>query len=40
MNENNKKVIVRFPPSPTGFFHVGNARTFLFNYLFAKQKKY
>ena len=33
----NKKVIVRFPPSPTGLFHIGNARTFLFNYLFAKQ---
>lgn len=35
--ESNKKVIVRFPPSPTGLFHIGNARTFLFNYLFAKQ---
>ena len=34
---NNKKVVVRFPPSPTGPFHIGNARTFLFNYLFAKQ---
>lgn len=34
---NDKKVVVRFPPSPTGLFHVGNARTFLFNYLFAKQ---
>jgi glutamyl-tRNA synthetase len=33
----SEKVIVRFPPSPTGLFHVGNARTFLFNYLFAKQ---
>ncbi|MFA6269797.1 MAG: glutamate--tRNA ligase family protein, partial [Candidatus Paceibacterota bacterium] len=33
----NQKVIVRFPPSPTGLFHIGNARTFLFNYLFAKQ---
>lgn len=30
--------MVRFPPSPTGLFHIGNARTFLFNYLFAKQK--
>jgi glutamyl/glutaminyl-tRNA synthetase len=37
MSENNEKVVVRFPPSPTGLFHVGNARTFLFNYLFAKQ---
>lgn len=33
----NKNITVRFPPSPTGLFHVGNARTFLFNYLFAKQ---
>lgn len=29
-------VVVRFPPSPTGFFHVGSARTALFNYLFAR----
>lgn len=33
-----EEIIVRFPPSPTGPFHVGNARTALFNYLFAKQK--
>jgi len=32
-----KKVVVRFPPSPTGFLHIGGARTALFNYLFAKQ---
>ncbi|HUX04361.1 MAG TPA: glutamate--tRNA ligase family protein, partial [Acidimicrobiales bacterium] len=25
---------VRFAPSPTGFFHVGSARTSLFNWLF------
>ena len=31
------QIIVRFPPSPTGLFHVGNARTALFNYLFAKK---
>jgi glutamyl-tRNA synthetase len=36
--ENDKKVVVRFPPSPTGLFHVGNARTFLFNYIFSKQR--
>lgn len=29
-------VRVRFPPSPTGLFHIGNARTALFNYLYAK----
>ena len=27
---------VRFAPSPTGHLHVGNARTALFNYLFAR----
>jgi nondiscriminating glutamyl-tRNA synthetase len=31
------KVRVRFAPSPTGLLHVGNARTALFNYLFARQ---
>jgi len=29
------KVVTRFPPSPTGYFHIGSARTALFNYLFA-----
>jgi glutamyl-tRNA synthetase len=29
-------VIVRFAPSPTGFLHIGGARTALFNWLFAK----
>ncbi len=28
---------VRFAPSPTGFFHVGSARTSLFNWLFARR---
>ena len=27
---------VRFAPSPTGYLHIGGARTALFNYLFAK----
>jgi glutamyl-tRNA synthetase len=31
------KVRVRFAPSPTGYLHIGNARTALFNYLFAKK---
>ncbi|MBW3615287.1 MAG: glutamate--tRNA ligase [Actinobacteria bacterium] len=31
--------IVRFSPSPTGMFHVGGARTALFNWLFARQNK-
>ncbi|MBU1165071.1 glutamate--tRNA ligase [Patescibacteria group bacterium] len=30
------KVITRFPPSPTGFLHVGSLRTALYNFLFAK----
>lgn len=29
---------VRFPPSPTGYLHIGNVRTALFNYLFAKKQ--
>lgn len=35
MNE----VRVRFAPSPTGIPHIGNTRTALFNYLFAKKNK-
>jgi len=29
-------IVTRFPPSPTGFMHIGTARTGLFNWLFAK----
>lgn len=32
----NQKIITRFAPSPTGFLHIGGARTALFNYYFAK----
>ena len=32
----NKEVRVRFAPSPTGYLHVGGARTALFNWLFAR----
>jgi len=31
------KIITRFAPSPTGFLHVGGARSALFNYLYTKQ---
>ncbi len=31
------EVRVRFPPSPTGYLHIGSARTALYNWLFAKQ---
>lgn len=33
-----KPVRVRFAPSPTGYLHVGGARTALFNWLFARQQ--
>jgi glutamyl-tRNA synthetase len=29
-------VVVRFAPSPTGYLHIGGARTALFNWLFAR----
>jgi len=35
--ENTMTTRVRFAPSPTGYMHIGNARTALFNYLFAKK---
>src|SRR5258708_2058617 len=30
---------VRFAPSPTGFLHVGSARTFIFNWLYARRNQ-
>jgi len=34
-----EQVRVRFAPSPTGFLHIGGARTALFNWLFARHNK-
>jgi glutamyl-tRNA synthetase len=36
MSEKNRPVRVRFAPSPTGYLHVGGARTAIYNYFFAK----
>ncbi|MBP2242849.1 nondiscriminating glutamyl-tRNA synthetase [Cytobacillus eiseniae] len=33
-----KDIRVRYAPSPTGHLHIGNARTALFNYLYARNK--
>jgi len=37
INDNPTHIKTRFAPSPTGYLHVGGARTALFNYLFAKK---
>ena len=39
MKNSEKKVRARFAPSPTGYMHVGNFRTALYAYLFAKKNK-
>ena len=37
MNQSNAYIRTRIAPSPTGFMHIGNLRTALYTYLFAKQ---
>ena len=37
MATTTQPVRVRFAPSPTGYLHIGGARTALFNWLFAKR---
>jgi glutamyl-tRNA synthetase len=37
MNKRNKEIRVRFAPSPTGYLHIGSARTAFFNWLYAKK---
>ena len=37
--QDKSQVRVRFAPSPTGFLHIGSARTALFNWLYAKNQK-
>jgi glutamyl-tRNA synthetase len=36
LSASTKPVVTRFAPSPTGFLHIGGARTALFNWLFAR----
>jgi len=39
MELKNEMIVTRFPPSPTGYLHVGNARTAIFNWLYARRMK-
>ncbi|MBU1137305.1 glutamate--tRNA ligase [Patescibacteria group bacterium] len=39
MEKSERKIRVRFAPSPTGLFHIGSARSALYNYLFARKNK-
>jgi glutamyl-tRNA synthetase len=39
LEQENMPVVTRFAPSPTGFLHIGGARTALFNWLYARHNK-
>ncbi len=34
----SQQVVTRFAPSPTGFLHIGGARTALFNWLYTRKR--
>lgn len=36
-DSNHKKIITRFPPSPTGLLQMGNVRTAIYNFIYARQ---
>jgi glutamyl-tRNA synthetase len=38
LSASDKPVVTRFAPSPTGFLHIGGARTALFNWLYARHR--
>jgi glutamyl-tRNA synthetase len=39
MDTNNRNIVTRFAPSPTGFMHIGGVRTALFAYLWARKNR-
>ena len=39
MPETAKTVVTRFAPSPTGYLHIGSARTALFSWAYSRNRK-